>query len=112
MGNKMLSYWYRLYTKQTPAEQVLEKSICKLGIRYRTQHPMLSCGAFLDIYLPDYDLAIEVDDPGHLRSSQVKKDAERTEKLNKKGIRVVRYTNAQVMNDIDYVIDLIKKELL
>jgi very-short-patch-repair endonuclease len=111
MGNRMLSYWYKLYMNQTTAEQFLEKHICKLGVRYRTQHIILSCSAFLDFYLPDYNLCIEVDDPGHMTKKQTKKDEERTTKLNKKGIRVVRYSNAQVINEIDSVIRSIQSEI-
>ena len=111
MGNRMLSYWYKLYMKQTSSEIRLENYVCKLGVRYRTQHPVLSCAAFLDFYFPDSNLAVEVDDPGHLKVKQAAKDKERTAKLNKKGIRVVRFTNAQVVNDMDYVLEVIKGEL-
>lgn len=108
----MLSFWYQLYTKQTAHEQRLEKHVCCLGVRYRTQHIVLSCNAFLDFYFPDHLLAVEVDDPSHSNHIKVQKDIERTEKLNKKGISVIRYTNAQVEYDIDYVIASIENHLM
>ncbi len=94
MPNIMLSYWYRLYTKQTRHEEMLEKEICKLGVRYRTQHPMIGQKAFLDFYLPDYQVCLEVDDPGH--EKRQKKDRLRDKRLAGLGIRTIRFTNSEV----------------
>ena len=96
MANMMLSYWYRLYTKQTKQEVKLEKELCKLGVRYRTQHIVMGARAILDFYLPDYNLCIEVDDPGHLRKQKKSQDQERTKRLTNLGIQVIRYTNDDV----------------
>lgn len=109
MANPVLGYWYRLYTKQTPAEVILESLICKLKMRYRTQHIVMSCNAILDFYFPDYNLALEVDDPGHLKPKQVAKDKERTDKLLAKGIRVIRCTNDDVFSRPGHVIQLLEE---
>lgn len=105
MANPVLSYWYKLYTKQTKAEIALEKLVCKLKVRYRTQHIVMSCNAILDFYFPDYNLALEVDDPGHLKPKQVEKDKLRTIKLEAKGIKVIRFTNDQVNRYPEQVIE-------
>lgn len=102
--NVLLGYWYRLYVQQTECEQILEKEICKLGIRYRTQHPFLSCQAIVDFYLPDYNLVVEVDDKSHREKKRVLKDAQRTEKLKKRGIEVVRFTNEEVRSSVSTVL--------
>lgn len=109
MANIMLSYWYRLYTKQTKHEQMLEKELCKLGVRYRTQHIVLPVKAILDFYLPDYNLCIEVDDISH--EKKTKKDRLRTERLAGIGIRVVRFTNKQVETQLSKVLAQIQVEL-
>ena len=109
MANIMLSYWYRLYTKQTKHEQKLEKEICKLGVRYRTQHIMLPVKAILDFYLPDFNLCVEVDDPSH--EKKAKKDRLRTERLAGLGIKVIRFTNKQVDSQPDKVLDAIREEI-
>lgn len=109
MPNMMLSYWYRLYTKQTKQEEKLEKEICKLGVRYRTQHIELRARAILDFYLPDYNLCIEVDDKSHER--KIKKDRERTERLTGLGIRTIRFTNFQVDSQIEKVLTQIRAEI-
>ena len=109
MANIMLSYWYRLYTKQTKHEQMLEKELCKLGVRYRTQHIVLSVKAILDFYLPDYNLCIEVDDISH--EKKAKKDRLRTERLAGLDIKVIRFTNKQVETQMDSVVSQIRQEI-
>lgn len=109
MANIMLSYWYRLYTKQTKHEQKLEREICKLGVRYRTQHIMLPVKAILDFYLPDYNLCIEVDDPSH--EKKIKRDRLRTERLAGLGIKTIRFTNSQVDSQIERVMSRIQDAL-
>lgn len=95
----MLVYWYQLYTRQTNAEKALEKEVAKLGVRYRSQHPLLSARAILDFYFPDYNLVIEVDDPSHRTKKGIKKDQERTERLAGLGLNILRFTNEEVLTD-------------
>lgn len=109
--NVMLSYWYNLYMHQTPAERKLEKELCKLGVRYRSQHPVLSAKAILDFLLPDYNLVIEVDDPGHLKKKNIKKDRERTDRLSSLGLKVVRFSNDDVLYRIKGVVTSIQEAL-
>jgi very-short-patch-repair endonuclease len=107
MANILLGYWYRLYTKQTKQEQAVEREICKLGIRYRTQHPFLAQKAFTDFYFPDYNLVVEIDDPSHNEPKKIKKDRERTERLQSLGLTIIRFTNRQVDTDLPNVIKTI-----
>lgn len=108
MGNPMLGYWYRLYMKQTRHEELLEHRLCLMGVRYRTQHPFLSINAFPDFYLPDHALVIEVDDPKHNEPERIKKDRERTKALAGLGIKVIRFTNQEVEQNIKGVMDSIR----
>jgi very-short-patch-repair endonuclease len=96
MANILLTYWYKLYKDQTRHEEMVEFEISKLGVRYRTQHPFLAQKAFVDFYLPDLDLVVEVDDPKHLLPDRIAKDKKRTALLNSLGITVIRYTNQEV----------------
>tara|TARA_E500000318_G_C3481227_1_gene180520 strand:+ start:586 stop:768 length:183 start_codon:yes stop_codon:yes gene_type:complete len=52
-----------------------------------------------------------VDGEIHLTSKQIKIDRERTEILNFNGIDVIRFTNEDVLNKLDYVLMEIKKEV-
>jgi very-short-patch-repair endonuclease len=92
-----LKRWAKLYTDMTPAEKALEPAVASLGIRYRVQHPVWHLGYFPDFALLDDKVVIEVDDPGHARAAKVKRDAERTAKLEAAGWRVLRLTNAEAL---------------
>ena len=91
--------WAKLYSNPTEAESSLEPAIAALGIPYRFQHPLWGLKLFPDFVLPRHKVVIEVDDPGHNRSAQRKRDAERTEKLNRAGWRVLRCTNDEALDD-------------
>lgn len=56
-------------------------------------------------------LCIEIDGGYHLSIEQREKDFERTEYLNSVGITELRFTNSDVMNDIEKVIEKINNKL-
>ena len=77
----------------------------KLGAHFRRQHPIFG-------YIPDFvalneRIIIEVDGGYHLEHEQVERDDERTAWLNQKGYVVLRFTNEEVLCDIDSVIETI-----
>lgn len=79
------------------------------GAKFRRQHPV---GPYvLDFYCHEVKLAIEVDGSGHLEDDQIKADEKRTEFLNQNGIRVIRFYNHQVLNEIEGVLSVIWEEL-
>ncbi len=57
----------------------------------------------VDFYCPELMLVVEIDGDSH--SEQEEYDAKRTEKLESYGIKVVRYTNAEVMQNLAGVYD-------
>jgi len=111
MGNIMLSYWYKLYNSQTDCEQRVEMEIAKFGVRYRTQHPFLAKKAFVDFIFLDHNLVVEVDDPSHEEPTKKAKDLQRTKALQTLGLRVIRFTNYEVRNSLEWVISQIREEL-
>jgi very-short-patch-repair endonuclease len=73
------------------------------GLRFRCQHPV---GPFvLDFYCPAAKLVIEVD--GGVHEQQHEQDAARTEHLQQYGYRVLRFTNREVFDELDGVIERI-----
>lgn len=108
MANILLSYWYKLYKDQTKYEEAVEREVCKLGVRYRTQHPFIAQKAFADFYFPDYKLIIEIDDPSHNEPEKIKKDLQRTKRLEALGLRIVRFTNEQVADELPYILEQIR----
>jgi very-short-patch-repair endonuclease len=72
------------------------------GLKFRRQHPH---GRFiLDAFCVEHQLEIEIDGLGHLEPDQAAYDAARTEYLERLGIRVLRFTNAEVRDDLASVL--------
>lgn len=86
----------------------MEREVAKLGVRYRTQHPFMAQKAFADFYFPDYALVLEIDDPSHNEPEKIKKDLQRTRRLEALGISVIRVTNHQVDTALTDVIEKVR----
>ena len=77
------------------------------GFRFRRQHPV---GNFIaDFFCDEAKLAIEIDGGGHGFRQQAAYDAERTAELGKRGVRVLRFWNDQVVGkeSLDEVLKMI-----
>ena len=100
---------HRLREALTPAEHKLWAYLRndKLGVSFRRQHAIGN-------YVPDFvcikkKLIIELDGIQHLEQKEY--DTERTESLNSKGYRVLRFWNNDVMNNIEGVMIAINEVL-
>jgi len=72
------------------------------GLKFRRQHPH---GRFiLDAFNVEHQLELEVDGQGHLDPEQAAYDAARTEYLQLLGVRVMRFKNAEVRDDLEGVL--------
>jgi very-short-patch-repair endonuclease len=80
------------------------------GAKFRRQHQF---GPYiLDFYCHQHRLVVEVDGGQHTSSSaQVAKDAQRTAYLASRGIHVLRFTNLEVLQGAEGVIDRIWDEV-
>ena len=94
----------------TEAEKTLWLHLKSKGLeaKFRQQH-------LIDDFIVDFvclskKLIIEVD--GGIHDSQQEADAKRTEILNEKGFKVIRFNNKEILNNIDSVLTIIKHELL
>ena len=89
----------------TPSEARLWKYIQmeKLGKKFRRQ---FSVGAYvLDFYCPECKLAIELDGTSHDNENTQEYDDERTKFLNALGVKVIRFRNIDVKENLDGVLD-------
>jgi len=93
----------------TPAEATLWKFIShnQLGRKFRRQHSINKY--ILDFYCPTERLAIELDGDEHFHEVGIVKDKKRDEDLREMGISVLRFENDEVLNNLDYVLDFIKR---
>ena len=94
----------------TPAESRLWQQLRdhKLGVHIRRQHVLL--GRFIaDFYYAGAKLCIEIDGDTHSDPDQHEYDAARTEWLEVHGLRVIRFTNDEVMGKLRSVLVAIQR---
>jgi chorismate synthase len=97
----------------TEAEEKLWKELRNRkihGCKFRRQHP-------IEGYIPDFvclekKLAVEVDGDYHDDEGQRKIDEFRTVTLQKNGYTLIRFTNEEVLNKINWVLEEIRKALI
>ena len=79
----------------------------QLGFRFKAQHPI---DIFIvDFYCHKFRLVVEVD--GEIHLSHKDYDEGRTSELERFDLTIIRFTNYEVLNDIDRVVEEIKKHL-
>ncbi len=79
------------------------------GFKFRQQHPF---GRFvLDFYCHSAKLSIEIDGEIHKADGNEEYDALRTKILKDEGIREIRFTNQEILNEIEKVTRKILQEL-
>lgn len=95
----------------TVAEQVLwdELKGKKLGHRFYRQH--IIADYIVDFMCHDDGLIIEIDGGYHSEPSQQESDQARTERLEALGYRVIRFTNEEVLYNLDEVLAEIINQL-
>ena len=89
MTNCEFLLWEKLKVKQI------------LGLRFRSQHP-------IDIFIADFychaaRLVVEID--GEIHEGQIEYDDGREAEIEEYGIKIIRFTNNEILNELDIVID-------
>ena len=92
----------------TEAEAVLWNALRAkgLGVKFRQQHIIEDF--IVDFYCNEYKVTVEVDGGYHNEADQMKSDAERTARLNELGYTELRFTNEEILHDLDNVLKKIK----
>jgi very-short-patch-repair endonuclease len=74
----------------------------QLGVKFRRQHGI---GRYVaDFYAPDIHLVIELDGDSHYQDDAQEYDRIRDEFMRSMGLRILRFTNDEVMNNLDEVV--------
>jgi very-short-patch-repair endonuclease len=111
-GPELLRIAGDLRKSMTPAEKILWERLRNRqikGFRFRRQHPIKDF--IVDFFCYDAMLVIEVDGEVHSDEHQHERDEQRTNILNRLGIRELRFTNQDVINQTDKVINKIESAL-
>jgi len=101
----------RLRNNLTEAESLLWQVISnkQLGVKFRRQHPISYFIA--DFYCHEAKLIIELDGSIHDLPEVLNNDIERQKALEKFGIRVIRFKNTELYNNLNTVLEKIKEAI-
>ena len=102
----------KLRDNQTEAEVFLWSQLANLNylkVRFKRQHPILYFIA--DFYCNKAKLIIEVDGGYHDIPEQYQYDKEREHELEDLGLKVIRFTNEQVLFNIENTLKEIEEEV-
>jgi very-short-patch-repair endonuclease len=95
----------QLRRESTDAERLLWRHLrnrALLGLKFRRQHAIPPF--FLDFACPEIALAIELVGGQHMSEEALAADARRTAFLEANGYRVIRFSNIDVLTNIEGVI--------
>ncbi|MGL5598435.1 MAG: endonuclease domain-containing protein [Aeromonas sp.] len=77
----------------------------QLGVKFRRQHGI---GNYIaDFYCPSHKLVIEVDGDSHFTEQGRDSDLQRDQFMHALGLRVLRFTNQQIMQELSAVLTVI-----
>ena len=106
----MKRYRQALRNNATVSEKALWQRLRRRQVKelkFRRQHS--ADNMVIDFYCPEIKLAIELDGSQHKEPQHILDDAFRDEYLEEEfGIRVLRFDNEQVKNDLDGVVKKIE----
>lgn len=99
-----------LRNSATETEQLLWEQLRseKLGVKFRRQH---SIGNYIaDFYCPSKKLVIEIDGSQHYTDEGLGYDKVRDEFIESLGIKIIRFSNREILEDMAVVLEKIKGE--
>ncbi len=92
-----------------PEKRMWYQCLKQIPLRFRRQRPF---GPYVvDFYCAQQKLVIEIDGDSHATDDAIAYDNERTAFLQGLGLRVLRFSNRDVMENLEGVFDQINKEL-
>ncbi|AZQ57845.1 DUF559 domain-containing protein [Maribacter sp. MJ134] len=107
----LVAYAKELRNNMTLGEIAIWREIKgkKLGVRFSRQIPIDRY--IVDFYCKDLYLAIEVDGSIHFKEGHQEKDMKRQNQLKSLGVTVIRFSDLDVKNNLDWVLKEIKIEI-
>ena len=101
-----------LRTNMTDAEQLIWSKVRRKQIHDLQFYRQKNIGAYIvDLYCPKGKLIIEIDGGQHYETEGMKKDLERDKYLQEFGLTVLRFSDIDVLKNIDGVLERIHEHL-
>ena len=95
----------------TEAESVFWQIAKGNGLGQKCRRQYIIGEYIVDFFFRQSMVIVEIDGGYHLTEEQQKEDKERQDWLEQKGYKILRFTNEQVLFDIDKTIDTIKNKI-
>ncbi len=103
----------RLRKEMTHCERVLWVRLRRKQLQNTQFYRQKPIGNYIvDFYVPNAKLVVEVDGSQHLGLERGQDDGERDAYLTNAGLQVLRFSNTQVLQEIDAVVDAILQALV
>jgi very-short-patch-repair endonuclease len=97
----------------TAAETFLWSKIRMKQVKGHWFYRQKTIGEYIaDFYCPGAKLVVEVDGGQHFSDERIEYDKVRSEYMAGLGLRVIRFTNAEVLTNIEGVIEVIERNML
>lgn len=77
------------------------------GAKFRRQFPIANY--ILDFYCPEYKVCIEADGGQHYSNEGKQKDEERTQVLSELGVQVLRFSDRDILTNLEGVCAIIQR---
>ncbi len=77
--------------------------------KFRRQHPIHIY--IVDFYCHELKLVIEIDGGYHTTEQQKVRDTERSEILVFQDLKIIRFTNEEVLNNMESVLEILKQQI-
>jgi leucyl-tRNA synthetase len=104
----------RVYNRQNMplAEDIVWEGVRmrRLGTKFRRQQSFLNF--IVDFYCSEVGLIVEIDGATHSTPEEISYDQYRQRKLEELGYTVIRFTNAEVIQTQDVVLDAIRAKVV
>ena len=101
----------RLRNNLTAAEAFLWKHLKNKQLHGRRFRRQFGVGNYiLDFYCPAEKLVVELDGDSHYSEKGIARDLKRDKFLNSLGIKVIRFENCEVFDNIEGVLEIIKNK--
>ena len=91
----------------TPAESILWQSIRKYALGFKFRRQACMWGYIADFYAPKLHLVIELDGSAHCYPDRIQNDQRRDVALALHGITTIRFSNADVLQNLPHILEQI-----
>lgn len=100
-----------LRKRETEAEKILWERLSnkQLGVKFRRQHPLYRF--IVDFYCHELRLVVELNGSIHDLEEQANYDQFRTMLINQLDIKVIRFRNDEIFEDLDKVLEAIRQHI-